>query len=92
MKNCFTEHPQSVNETYWQHLHFSASCASKLFIASLAGFLHAVFPFIFIHTCSNIIAKLAGNYCKGARREGFVNKLNTHLPHTEKCSIRKDIQ
>lgn len=92
MKNWFTEHPQAVNETYGQHLRFSARCASRLFLASMAGFIHAVFPFVLVNTCSNIIAKLAGNYCKGQRRDGFLNKLNYHLPPTEKCSIRKDIQ
>lgn len=92
MKNWFTEHPQSVNETYGQHLRFSMKCALRLLFAGISGFIHAIFPFWCINTCSNIVAKLAGNYCKGERREGFLNKLNRHLPSTEKCSIRKDIQ
>ena len=90
MKNWFTDHPRAVNETYWQHMRFSARCASKLFLASMAGFAHAVFPFLCVHTCSNIVAKLASHYCKGHRREGFLNKFNAHLHPTETCSIKRD--
>lgn len=89
MSNWFTEHPNAVNETYGQHMRFSARCAFKLFLASMAGFIHAIAPFLCVHTCSNIVAKLASNYCKGQRREGFLNKLNVHLPSTETCSIKR---
>jgi len=91
MKNWFIEHPKSINETYGQHMVFSLRCASRLFIASMAGFIHAIFPFSCVNTCSNIVAKLAGNYCKGVRRDGFLHKLNKHLPLNETCSIKKDV-
>ncbi len=89
MKNCFTEHPKSVNETYWQHMCFSARTSFLFFSASIAAVMHAVFPFLCGCTCSNIVAKLAVGYCKGARREDFLRKINSHLSSDEQCIIKK---
>lgn len=92
MKNWFTEHPHAVNETYFQHLCFSLQSAGRLLWAGIAAVIHAIFPFLCMFTASKIVAKMAGAYCKGERRDGFLEKMNTHLPPSEKCSIRKDIQ
>lgn len=92
MKNWFTEHPHSVGETYWQHLWFSLRSAVALFVASLAAVIHALCPFLCMSTASKIVAKMAGAYCKGERRDGFLEKVNACLHPSEKCSIRRDIQ
>tara|TARA_B100000287_G_scaffold430219_1_gene485043 strand:+ start:1500 stop:1727 length:228 start_codon:yes stop_codon:yes gene_type:complete len=42
----FTEHPNSLGETYIQHCLVAASLSLKLLAASLAQLVHAVFPFI----------------------------------------------
>jgi len=42
----FTEHPNSLGETYIQHCLVAASLSLKLLTASLAQLVHAVFPFI----------------------------------------------
>ena len=42
----FTEHPNSLGETYTQHCLVAASLSLKLLMASLAQLVHAVFPFV----------------------------------------------
>jgi uncharacterized protein DUF6356 len=51
----FTEHPQSVDETYFEHLRFAGAFSGKLFLASLAALVHAVLPFTFEKTASRMI-------------------------------------
>ena len=41
----FTEHPNSVGETYLQHCLVAAKVSLKLSVASLAQLVHAIFPF-----------------------------------------------
>ena len=49
----FTVHPQSVGETYIQHLLRAVSCSLLIMSVGLACFIHAFFPFMFVHTTSN---------------------------------------
>lgn len=89
MKNWFTEHPRSVNETYWQHMRFSLKSALRLLFAGLAAIVHAFFPFLCTYTASKLVAKMTGDYCKNERRDGFLTKVNSHLPSNEQCCIQK---
>lgn len=54
----FKDHPASVGETYFQHMHTSFSFGVRLFGASFACFLHALFPFLFVKTGSATIQTL----------------------------------
>ena len=47
MKSLFTEHPNSVNETYFEHMWFAVRWSFKLGLCCLAGLVHAFFPFMF---------------------------------------------
>lgn len=51
----FTDHPKSVNETYFGHMKVSFSFGAKMLIASIGCFLHGLFPFICVKTGSNTI-------------------------------------
>ena len=51
----FTEHPQSVDETYFEHMRFAAGFSGRLFLASCAAFVHAFLPFLFEKTASGMI-------------------------------------
>jgi hypothetical protein len=42
----FTEHLNSVGETYLQHCLVAAKLSSRLLMASLAQLVHAVLPFV----------------------------------------------
>ena len=54
----FTDHPGSVDETYFEHMRFAGWFAFWLFAAGLAATVHAILPFLFEKTASGIIAKL----------------------------------
>ena len=54
----FSEHPRSVGMSYIGHLFRAVGFAVFLLSAAFACVIHAVFPFIFEHTASNIISLL----------------------------------
>ncbi|MCR9137244.1 MAG: DUF6356 family protein [Alphaproteobacteria bacterium] len=55
LSRLFTEHPQTVDETYFQHMRFAAGFAVKLLGAGCAAIVHAVLPFLFEKTASRMI-------------------------------------
>ncbi len=57
--NPFTVHPRSVGEGYWQHCGFALRVAHRALAAGLAAATHALFPFWFQTTASEILLKLA---------------------------------
>ncbi len=68
--NPFTHHPASVGETYWQHLLASARFAALLGVAAVAALVHAVLPFLFEKTASEIITTLHRRMVTHRRSEG----------------------
>jgi hypothetical protein len=54
----FLDHPESVGETYFQHLITASSFAGRMLWGGLACFLHGLFPFLCVKTGSGIIAQL----------------------------------
>lgn len=58
MKNIFTEHPRSVNESYLQHMAFATRYAFQLGLCTMAAIIHSIFPFLFMNYCSKKIAEL----------------------------------
>ena len=54
----FTAHPSSVDETYLEHSGFAFRFAGWLALAAMAAVVHAIFPWMFEKTASQIIAKL----------------------------------
>jgi hypothetical protein len=55
----FTQHPDTVGETYFGHLRFAAWFSSRLFLAGGAALVHALLPFLFETTASRIVRELA---------------------------------
>ncbi len=58
IKTAFTEHPASVNETYFEHMGQAFSFGFPMLVASFACILHGLFPFLFTSTGSQCIARL----------------------------------
>jgi len=54
----FVQHPQTVDETYFQHMRFASWFATKLLAAGLAALVHAIIPAAFEKTAGNIIREL----------------------------------
>lgn len=58
LMKAFNEHPQSVDETYFQHMQFAGSFSIRLLLAGLAAMVHAILPFLFEKTAGNIVRDL----------------------------------
>ncbi|MEP5151496.1 DUF6356 family protein [Planktotalea sp.] len=54
----FTEHPASVNETYFQHARFAFGFSAALFFAAFAALVHAIIPPFFETTAGRIVGAL----------------------------------
>ncbi|WP_321960916.1 DUF6356 family protein [Paraburkholderia sp. J7] len=66
----FREHPNSVDETYFQHMRMSFSFSVPMFLASLALFVHALFPFLFVRTGSKVVTSLHDRMVASRKRRG----------------------
>jgi hypothetical protein len=77
MKNIFTEHPDSVGESYLQHMKFASLFGFNMIIGGLACFIHAIFPFLFQKTAGNYLLKMT---------YFFVERMSQVEPHTVKLS------
>ena len=55
MSKLFTDHPQAVNESYFEHMAFALKFSGRLFRAALAAFAHGFVPGICETTASSAI-------------------------------------
>ncbi|MGL4437896.1 MAG: DUF6356 family protein [Bosea sp. (in: a-proteobacteria)] len=55
MPNPFTRHPDALGETYLQHLGHALNYSGRMFLAGGAALVHALLPFLFEKTASNMI-------------------------------------
>jgi len=55
LRNFFTHHPHSINETYPEHLRFASVTGLKLIGAGMACLIHSFCPFWFENTASTTI-------------------------------------
>ena len=83
MKNYFTEHPNSIGESYFEHLKFALIFGGNLLLGGIAGVLHAFFPFVFIKTGSNFLFKSIEFYIER------LPKLDDKVLYLEKLIERK---
>ncbi|MEL7099081.1 MAG: DUF6356 family protein [Pseudomonadota bacterium] len=58
--NIFTAHPAKVGESYLGHMAVALSFAGWLALASGAALVHALLPWMFERTASDIILRLHG--------------------------------
>ena len=58
VKTAFTAHPASVDETYFEHMLFAGRFSFRLFGAAFAALVHAILPFMFEKTASNLIRRM----------------------------------
>tara|TARA_B100001059_G_scaffold236805_2_gene290648 strand:- start:6814 stop:7080 length:267 start_codon:yes stop_codon:yes gene_type:complete len=54
----FNKHPSDVGMNYFSHMLLSLKFSIMLFIASIKAFLHALFPFMFETSTSDVVAKI----------------------------------
>jgi len=58
LKSLFCEHPESVNESYFEHLLFAVGFGFRMLIGGLACVAHGLFPFLFVRTGSKCVCDL----------------------------------
>ena len=58
LRHLFSEHPASVGESYLTHLLAASAFALRLLAGGLACLVHAVLPFLFVHTGSDCVSRL----------------------------------
>jgi hypothetical protein len=58
LRRWFTDHPASVNETYWQHCRTALGFSGVLLRASTACLVHAIIPVWFTTTASRRVDNL----------------------------------
>ena len=54
----FTDHPSTVNETYFGHMRFALGFGCWLAVAAMAAVVHAVIPALCETTASRILGRL----------------------------------
>jgi hypothetical protein len=69
MIRAFSEHPASVGETYTEHMGRAACFGGRMITAGVACLVHALLPFLFVHTGSRTIAELNDRMTTGRRTE-----------------------
>lgn len=57
-RRLFTDHPASVNESYFQHFANSASFGLRMIGGGVACFVHALLPGVFCTKASSTICEL----------------------------------
>ncbi len=58
MSNPFTAHPESIGESYWEHLWHAGKFGILMIIGGVACLIHAIFPFLFVQTAGNFLFKM----------------------------------
>lgn len=68
LQRLFTEHPESVGETYGEHLLRAWSFGGRMVLAGVACMVHALLPFLFVRTGSQAIEELNARMLATKRR------------------------
>jgi hypothetical protein len=58
LRRLFTEHPASVNETYWQHFANAMGFGLRMIGGGFVCIVHAFLPGVFCKTASGTIGEL----------------------------------
>ena len=72
----FTDHPESVGESYGEHLVTAAGFGSRLVLTGLACLVHALLPFLFVKTGSRQISALYDRMVANRRRNPVTGALD----------------
>lgn len=68
MLNPFTEHPNSIGETYIEHAKFASLSGVHLIIAGIACIIHGFLPFLFVHTGSQTVGDLHEKFSRRTQK------------------------
>jgi hypothetical protein len=74
----FTQHPESVGESWIEHMGQAWSFGGLMIAAGLACLVHGLFPFLFVTTGSATVRKLFDRMVTNRRRHADA----AGLPHS----------
>lgn len=90
MKKLFTDHPESVGETYGQHFQYAFLFGANMVIGGVACILHSIFPFIFERTGSDILLKEMEKWInRMPKLDERVQRLGKLIEEKQSASIRE---
>lgn len=64
----FTHHPSAVGESYGEHFLAASGFGFRMLLGAIACLIHAVLPFLFVTTGSNMIRLLNDRMVVNRRR------------------------
>ena len=64
----FKKHPDSVGESYLEHMRAALAFSFTMVRAAIACFVHAFLPFLFVETASGTVDRLSKKMVRGRRR------------------------
>ena len=73
LQRLFTEHPESVDESYGEHMVRASCFGGRMVMGGLACMLHALLPFLFVHTGGEAIDELHARM-QATRRRAATSK------------------
>jgi hypothetical protein len=76
IKRLFTDHPASVNETYWQHLAAAAGFGFRMIGGGFVCLVHALIPGAFCTKGSDLICELHERMVTNRRRQAESHALS----------------
>jgi hypothetical protein len=80
-KTLFLAHPQSVNESYFQHMGVALRYAGTFAFCAFCALVHAFLPFLFEKTASTIVKNMVANM--NARMDAPQGKVETKVQPAE---------
>jgi hypothetical protein len=73
LQRLFTEHPESIGETYGEHMVRASGFGWRMVVAGLACMVHSLLPFLFVHAGSEAIDELHARM-QATRRRAALSK------------------
>ena len=67
LSELFKNHPESVGETYLEHMRAALTFSFMMVRAAVACFVHAFLPFLFVRTASSTVDRLSRELVRGRR-------------------------
>ena len=72
----FTDHPESVGESYTEHLFTAMGFGTRMMLTGIACMVHALLPFLFVKTGSQQISALYDRMVANRRRNPVTGALD----------------
>ncbi|MEM1402064.1 MAG: DUF6356 family protein [Pseudomonadota bacterium] len=77
----FTAHPETVGETYFQHMGSALYFSCCMLLAGTACLLHGVLPFVFSSTGKDTISHLYDRMALNRNKHSSVRPTNEEIHH-----------